>query len=89
MLREIVCLNSLLIVLEEKFDFKTADMTNGVQSFLLYFVKLVISLLVSRKFRINNVMKRHYYINSSCFTLFHFPVLANQNLTNTGVMKFY
>ena len=82
-------LDSFLIVPEKQFGFKTIDVTSGVERLLLDSVRLVIYLLVSRKVRINNVIKRHYYINSICFTLFHFPALANQNLTNTAIMKFY
>ena len=82
-------LDSFLIVPEKQFGFKTIYVTSGIKRLLLDSLKLVISLLVSREFRISNVTKRNYYINSSCFTLFHFPVLANQNLTNTTIMKFY
>ena len=74
---------------EKQFGFKAKDVTSGVERLLLDPVRLVIWLLVSRKVRINNVIKRHYYINSICFTLFRFPALPNQNLTNTAIMKFY
>ena len=82
-------LDSFLMVPEKQFGLKTTDETNGVQRLLLDSVKLVILLLVSRKVRINNIIKRHYHLNSICFSLFHFPALANQNLNNTAIMKFY
>ena len=66
------------MVPEEQFGFKTADVNRGVQRLLLDSVRSVISLLVSRKVRTNNVTKRHYYINSICFSLFHFPVLETR-----------
>ena len=66
------------MVPEEQFGFKTADVNSGVQRLLLDSVRSVISLLVSRKVRTNNVTKIHYYLNSTCFSLFHFPVLETR-----------
>ena len=74
---------------EKQFGFKTIDVTSGVERLLLDSLRLVISLLVSRKVRINNVIERHHYLNSICFTLFHLPALANQNLINIAIIKFY
>ena len=51
---------------------------SGVQRLLLDSVRSIISLLISRKVRTNNVTKRHYYINSICFSVFHFPVLETR-----------
>ena len=77
------------MVPEKQFGFQTTDVTSGVQTFTFRLpVRLVTSLLVSRKVRINNVIKRHQYLNSIRHTLFHFPALVNQTLTNTAVIKF-
>ena len=46
-------LDSFLIIPEKQFGFKTIDVTSGVERLLLDFVRLVISLLVTRKVRIN------------------------------------
>ena len=67
----------------KQFGFKTIYVTSGVESLLLDSVKLVISLLLSRKVRIIDVIEIHHYLNSICFTLFHFSALPNQNLSNT------
>ena len=41
MLRDIVCSDSVIMVPEEQFGFKTADVTSGVQHLLLHSVRLV------------------------------------------------
>ena len=60
-------LDSFRMVPEKQFVFKTVDVTSGVERLLLDAVRLVISVLVSRKVRISNAIKRHHYLNSICF----------------------
>ena len=50
-------LDSFLTIPEKQFGFETIDVTSGVERLHLDTVRLVISLLVSRKVRINNVIK--------------------------------
>ena len=60
-------LDSFLMVPEKQFGFRSIHVTSGVESLLLDSVRLVISLFVSRKVHINNVIKRHNYLNSDLF----------------------
>ena len=69
-------IDSFMMVPEKQYGFKTSDL--HLLTSTLVSVRLVISLHVYQKVRTNNVTKRHYYINSICFSLFHFPVLETR-----------